>query len=86
MLGVPNYGEFAANSSTRGDLQIIETSRPEPISDDDQMARLLGDSNWIDLKNELGELSRKGRNKKRLLDAREIMYTDLMTGINFRNI
>lgn len=85
MINIPNYGYldkyFSAN-----DLRYVETFLSEPISTNAQKARLSGETSWLDLEVQLNELSAVGWSRKQFLEPSQNMYTDLMMGVNHRNI
>ncbi len=85
MIDIPNYGPVLLNDSSRK-LEIIETLIPEPFSSNEQKAKLSSWNNWIDLKDDLNGLEDLGKEIKSKIEPSQNMYTDLMMGINHRNI
>ena len=85
MINIPNYGQILQNDFSRK-IEIIETLNPEPFDKNAQKAKLSSWENWIDLKEDLDILERLGKEIKSQIEPSQNMYTDLMMGINHRNI
>ena len=85
MINIPNYGQVLQNDFSR-QIEIIETLNPEPFDNNAQKAKLSSWENWIDLNEDLDILENLGKEIKSQIEPSQNMYTDLMMGINHRNI
>ena len=85
MINIPNYG-ILQNKFNENHINYVETQIKEPIKENSQNAKVKKYDKWYSMEDELNTLSNQGMMRKQNIEPSQNMYTDLMMGVNHRNI